>query len=129
MNLVMLTGRLAGDPHAAYGANSQTAYCSFSIAVQRADGKNGDAAAPDFIRAVAFGRTAENMEKYLEKGCRICLEGELHADKFEKDGQQRYKTTVVARRVEFLDFKKNGEPSAEDKARLSAGVPEDEEEL
>lgn len=100
MNLVALIGRLTKDPEVRYttGAN-QTAVCNFTLAVDRI----GEGA--DFITCVAFGKTAENIGKYMKKGRQLAVRGHIQTGSYEKDGQRRYTTDVIVERAEFVGSK------------------------
>ncbi len=104
MNLVVLTGRLTRDPELKYGA-SGSAYCRFSLAVNRAFQKDQT----DFINWVAFGKTAELIGEYLRKGRMCGVQGRIQTDVFESNGEKRYSTSVVTEKVEFLESRSSGE--------------------
>ena len=73
MNKVVLIGRLARDPEVRYSQNDTSmAIARFSLAVDRRGRSNNsqDGQTADFISCVAFGRTAEFIEKYFTKGNR-----------------------------------------------------------
>lgn len=98
MNNVNLIGRLTKDPDVRYIAESQKAVARFSIAVDRI----GDGT--DFPSIVAFGKTAENCERYIRKGSKVGITGRISTGKYEdNEGYTHYTTDVVADRVEFLD--------------------------
>lgn len=109
MNKVILMGRLARDPEVRYsnGANGQTAVARFSLAVDRRRTANsGDSQTADFISCVAFGKTAEFIEKFFSKGNRLVLCGRIMTGSYtNKDGQKVYTTDVVAEEVEFAESK------------------------
>ena len=101
MNNVVLIGRLTKDVEVRYAPASQMAVARFSVAVDRG-GKDKGA---DFISCVAFGKTAELMEKYTAKGLRISVQGHIQTGSYNKqDGTKVYTTDVVADRVEFIDW-------------------------
>lgn len=104
MNLVVITGRLTRDPELKYGA-SGSAYCRFSVAVNRAFQKDQT----DFINCVAFGKTAELIGEYLRKGRMCGVQGRLQVDVYENNGEKRYTTSVVVERIEFLESKNSSE--------------------
>lgn len=107
MNSVNLVGRLARDPEVRY-TQSQMAVCTFTLAVDRAGAKRDDpnAQTADFPRCTAFGKTAENMSKYLHKGSKVGVEGRIQTGSYKKqDGTTVYTTNVIANHVEFLDSK------------------------
>lgn len=104
MNLVVLTGRLTRDPELKYGS-SGSAYCRFSLAVNRAFQKDQT----DFINCVAFGKTAELIGEYLRKGKMCGVQGRIQTDVFETNGEKRYSTSVVTEKIEFLESRNGGE--------------------
>jgi len=111
MNNVVLIGRLTRDPEVRY-TEAQLAIARFSLAVDRQRyGNREDGNTADFINIVVFGKLAENVEKYLNKGSQIGIIGRLQTGSYvNKDGVKVYTTDVVADRVEFLNTKtKNGE--------------------
>ena len=105
MNSVTLTGRLTRDPQIRYAAQSQMAVANFTLAVDRARAKEGQDRDADFPDIVAFGKTAEIIEKYAAKGSLIGVSGRLQTRTYEKDGRKVYVTEVVAERVELLGRK------------------------
>jgi single-strand DNA-binding protein len=106
MNLVVLSGRITRDINIAYMANTQqTAVAKFTVALDRGKDKNGENRGADFPNCVAFGKTAENLEKFSGKGLRVQVTGHLQTGSYEKDGVKHYTTDVIADRVEFIDWK------------------------
>ena len=105
MNSVILTGRLTRDPQIRYASQSQMAVANFTLAVDRNKTKEGQDRDADFPDVVAFGKTAEILEKYAAKGSLIGVTGHLQTRTYEKDGRKVYVTEVVAERVELLGKK------------------------
>ena len=103
MNSVTLIGRLTKDPEVRYGAESQSAYCRLTIAIDRGKDRNGEDMGADFPSIVCFGKTAELCEKFIKKGRLVGITGRIQTGKYEKNGQTVYTTDVLADRVEFLD--------------------------
>ena len=96
MNKWSAIGRLVRDPEVRYsqGANS-TAVARFSIAVNRRYKKEGEPDA-DFFSCVAFGKTAEFIEKYFKQGKQIGIVGRVENDNYtNKDGQKVYGTRIT----------------------------------
>src|SRR5574344_3138647 len=110
MNKVQLVGRLTKDPEIRYSqGENATATARFSLAVNRrfknAEG-NYDA---DFINCVAFGKTAEFVEKYFKKGMAIGVTGRIQTGSYtNKEGQKVYTTDVVVEETEFVESKNKG---------------------
>ena len=107
MNVVTLTGRLVKDPEVRY-TNGGMSVAKFTVAVDRDFKKEGGQTA-DFPSVVAFGKTAEFIEKYFSKGKRIEIVGRLQTGSYEKDdGTKVYTTDVLAERVGFGEPKSAG---------------------
>ena len=102
MNSVNLIGRLTRDPEVRYTTDSM-AVARFSIAIDRPTKKDGEQQT-DFPNIVCFGRTAENIERFIKKGKRVGVQGRIQTGSYtNKDGVKVYTTEVVANNVEFLD--------------------------
>ncbi len=102
MNSVVLIGRLTRDPELAYTANTQTAVCHFTLAVDRPFSQNKEKKA-DFIRITVFGKQAENCSRYLQKGRQAAVSGRIQTDSYKnKDGINVNTVDVIANNVEFL---------------------------
>lgn len=121
MNSVHLIGRLTKDPKLQYGGTNKVPYCRFALAIDRGKTKDGEDAGADFPTVTAFGKTAENMNKYLEKGCLICVDASIKTDVYEKNGEKRYKNDLIANRVQFLQWKK---PEKKEDAEATEEVEE-----
>lgn len=130
MNIVTLVGRMTKDPE--IRTNNESTVARFSVAVNR-DFKNKDGKYDaDFINCVAFGKTAEFLEKYFSKGMRIGLVGRIQTGSYtNKDGQKIFTVDVICEKVEFIDSKSESKPEA--KAEPSNGftnaTPADEDFL
>ena len=87
MNKVELMGRLTRDPEITYGGeNNQTIICRFTVAVNRR-GKDSEA---DFINCIAFGKTAEFIGKYFNKGSQLALVGRIQVSQYQdKEGNKK----------------------------------------
>ncbi len=105
MNSVVLIGRLTRDPELKYtGGQNNMAVATFSVAIDRPV-KQGQEKKADFPRVTAFGRQAENCEKFLAKGRLVGVQGRIQTGSYtNKDGRTVYTTDVVADRVEFLEW-------------------------
>ena len=100
-NLVMLKGRLTRDIDLKYSQTTNTALANGSIAVKRRFVKENDVDT-DFFNFTAFGKTAENMQKFFKRGSEILIQGHLQNRSWEaQDGTKRYATDVI---VETFDF-------------------------
>ena len=108
MNKVFLIGRMTSEPELRY-TDSQVAVLRFNIAIDRGRDKNGNDKGADFPSVLAFGRTAENLSKFVGKGNRVAIDGRIQTGKYTKqNGDTVYTTDVIADRVEFIDWKESG---------------------
>ncbi len=122
MNKIILMGRLTRDPEVRYGGANNTAVARFSIAVDRRFKREGEPTA-DFFNITAFGRLGEFAEKYLKKGTKILLDGELRNDNYtNKDGQKVYGMQIIANNIEFAESK-NASQSNTDSIPVGDAAP------
>ena len=113
MNKAILTGRFTRDPEIKY-TNDGTSIARFSIAVNRRFVKEGSDQKADFLNCIAFGRSAEFIEKYFSKGMKADLSGRIQTGSYtNRDGQKVYTTDVVVDEQEFVESKKNTQPAPE----------------
>ena len=95
MNSVSLIGRLVRDIDIKT-TNTGKAVTSFTVAVDR----RGDGA--DFIRCVAYDKTAELLQRYVHKGQQVAIDGRLHTDSYEKDGRRVHTCEVITEHVDLI---------------------------
>lgn len=116
MNKCVLVGRLTKDTEIKLTSN-QSKLCMFTIAVDRRfKDKDGNRQA-DFINCLAWGKNAEFINKYFNKGSRIGIVGSIQTRSYaDKDGKTVYVTEVVVDEAEFVESAGNGEAKAEAKA-------------
>lgn len=99
MNKFIGIGRITAKPELQYTPSTQTAVTHFTVAIGR-QSKEGGA---DFIRVTAFGRQAENICRYMDKGRMIAIDGKIQTGSYkDKDGKTVYTTDVVVGNTEFL---------------------------
>ena len=126
MNLIVLKGRLIADPEVKKVGANQITVCDFCVAADRRFEKDKT----DFINCQAWGNTGEFIGKYFAKGKEIALVGELHIDKYEKDGENRYLTRVKVDNVEFCGSKNENAISDNTQPKAEANTaPADFEEI
>ena len=101
MNQIIMSGRLTNDPEVRYTSDNK-AVAIFNFAVNRIyDRENSD-----FFKCVAFGKTAETIEKLVRKGTKLLLEGEIRNNNYtDKNGVKRYEMQVIVNSFEFCESK------------------------
>lgn len=125
MNKVELVGRLTRDPEVRYtqGENA-SAIARFSVAVNRRFKNNEGNYEADFINCVAFGKSAEFIEKYFTKGMAIGITGRIQTGSYtNKDGVKVYTTDVVVEESEFVESKNSGGASATSNTSSNNNTP------
>lgn len=102
INSVVLVGRLTREAEFRT-TTTGTAISRFSLAVNRRK-RVGDKWEDEvsYIDIALWGKSAETLNPYLEKGRQVCVQGELRQNRWEQDGQARSKIEVVATNVELL---------------------------
>lgn len=117
LNRVFVTGRLTRDPELRYTPQG-TAVLDLGVAVNRPPRKGSNEEMPaTFLDATCWGTQAEACGKYLRKGSKVLIEGELELDRWkDKSGENRQRLKVVARAVQFLDRAKNETEPADEPA-------------
>ena len=124
MNQVVLIGRLTKDVDLTYTTGSQMAVAKFTLAIDRPVKKGSDKQA-DFIRIIAFGKTAENCDKYLCKGRLVAVNGAIQTGSYQnKGGNTVYTTDVVTNRVEFLEWGDKQDNRQEQTAMPDPAMPD-----
>ena len=110
MNKVIECGRLTKDPEVRYSQGSNaTATAKFTLAVDRKIKRDNEPTA-DFISCVAFGKTAEFIEKYVKKGTKLICVGEIRTGSYtNNEGKKVYTTDVVVNECEFAESKASGQ--------------------
>ena len=103
-------GRITREVELKY-SQSGTAFMSNSIACDRKFAKEKTT---DFFNIKAFGKVAEGMEKYLHKGSKVLVEGDLQTEEYtDKQGVKKQTTSIVVSSWEFAEGK--GEEKKEEK--------------
>lgn len=99
MNKFFGIGRLTKDPEIMH--KGETNIARYSLAIDR---RKGEA---DFINCVCFGRAADFVEKYLQKGMKIAVAGRIQTGSYKtKDGRTVYTTDIVVEEHEFCEGRK-----------------------
>lgn len=105
MNKVVLIGRLVADVELRY-VGDDNAVSTFTLAVDKYNKKTEQKEA-DFIRCKVWGKQAENLAQYKQKGDQLGISGRIETGSYEdNDGNKKYTTEVVCNEIEYLASKK-----------------------
>ena len=103
-NKVQLIGNLGNDPEI-INLESGKMLAKFSIATNESykNAKGEKVTDTQWHNIVAWGKTAEIIEKYVTKGKEVAIEGKLISRSYEtKEGEKRYITEVVCNEILML---------------------------
>lgn len=102
LNNVQIQGNLTEQAIVKMSA-SGVQYCNITIACNQGYGEKQKT---DFIKCVAYGMTAQFIERNFEKGSQILVEGLLHNNNFiDKNSIKHYSYEVVISNVNFCGYK------------------------
>ena len=101
MNLFIFNGTICRDIELKYTQNQGMAIISNSLAFNKKDANGNQSAV--FLDFVAFGKTAELINQYYQKGDMLCGQGEISQDEWQdKDtGAKRTKHKIIIQKLEF----------------------------
>lgn len=117
MNKITLIGNLTRDPEVRSTPSGVT-ICTFTIAVNRRFANQSGERQTDFFRINAWRQLGDTCARYLQKGRKVAVIGELQARTYEaSDGTTRMSLDVSADEVEFLT------PKAADENGSGYSVP------
>ncbi|HKQ47872.1 MAG TPA: single-stranded DNA-binding protein [Phycisphaerae bacterium] len=110
-NKVILAGNLTRDPQLSY-LPSNTPVCEFGMAINRKwkgqDGQSREDVC--FVDMRAYGRQAETLNQYMNKGKPLMVEGRLKYDQWQgKEGEKRSKLYVVVENFQFIGAPSGGQ--------------------
>ena len=101
LNQIVLVGRLVRDPEVKKAKNNKT-YSYITLAIPRSYKNVNGEYETDFIDCTLWQLMATNTKEYCKKGDIVGVKGRLESNTYEKDGEKRYETKVIAERVTFL---------------------------
>lgn len=127
LNKAIIIGNLTRDPEMK-SLPSGIQVTTFSLATNRVyKDKNGQKQEQtDYHNVVVFGRQAETTAQYLRKGASALVEGRMQTRSWDgPDGTKRYRTEVVADRIQFGP-RRNGDSSSQSTSKDEQPAPPDD---
>lgn len=114
MNKVILIGNITKDVELTK-TTTNISVARITLAVPRKFKNANGETETDFIGIVAWRTLADNCAKFLKKGSKIAVFGNLQSRSYDAtDGTKRYVTEVMAEEIEFLITKKDEKIGAEE---------------
>lgn len=126
VNMVMIAGNLTSDPSFRHTTNG-TPVANFYIASNRRFKDNTGQWRENvcYVGIVAWYKLAESCHQNLQKGSAVLIDGELQSRAWKnEDGSSKNVVEIKARRIQFLNKRKNDDDSANEK--IENNVIEDE---
>ena len=109
MNKAMIMGNLGKDPELTQ-SKAGLPICKFPIATSR---KVKDEEYTPWHNVTAFGRTAEILGQYMEKGRKLLVEGRIENGSYDKeDGTKGYTSEIIVDQFHFVGNKDSSVESA-----------------
>lgn len=132
MNKIIIMGRFTADPELKNTQSGITS-CRFNIAVNRrfADKQTGQYIA-DFIPCIAWGKTAEFINKYFKKGSMAAIEGRLQTGSYQDKNHpdvMHYTVDLVVENVDFCGSKSENAATFEETETNSVNLSDYENVL
>ena len=113
VNKVIILGNCGKDPEVRVVGENKVASFSVATTEKYKDGKTDEwKENTEWHNIVCWRNTAEIAEKYIKKGTQLYLEGKLRTRSWEKDGEKRYVTEIVADSIQFLGKKEGSDSPA-----------------
>ena len=129
VNKVILVGNLGQKPEMRYTA-TQSAVANISIATTESwkDKESGEMRdKTEWHRVVYFGKLAEIVEKYLDKGLSVYIEGKLQTRKWQdKSGADRWTTEIVGSELTMLGSRQTNSGNDMTANQSESPFPQDE---
>jgi single-strand DNA-binding protein len=123
MNVVALVGRIGSDPEMRY-TPSGLAITKFRLGVTRQRKSETGEQETDWLDVVTFGKTAEFVSQYLDKGAHVGVTGRIQSRTWEaQDGSKRYAVEIIAENVDFMESKQEAERRRAARSAREGGAP------
>ena len=129
VNKVILVGNLGQKPEMRYTA-TQSAVANLSVATTESwkDKESGEMRdKTEWHRVVYFGKLAEIVEKYLDKGSSVYIEGKLQTRKWQdKNGADRWTTEIVGSELTMLGSRSTNSNNSSDFDQSESPFPDND---
>ena len=113
VNKAILLGRVGKDPEVRTVGESKVATFSLATSERYKDSKTGEwKENTEWHNIVCWRNTAEIAEKYVQKGMMLYIEGKLRTRSWDKDGEKRYVTEIIADVLQLLDKRQETQTAA-----------------
>jgi len=126
VNKAILIGNLCNNPELKEFSNGRCANITLATNSSWKDKNTGQQQEKaEFHRVVFFNKLAEIAGQYLKKGSKVYIEGSIRTRAWEKDGEKRYTTEIVANEMQMLDSKVEGGNSGSNNTQTTPEFDDD----
>lgn len=102
LNRVFLLGNLGADPELKVTQGGQSVLkLRLATTESYLDKNNTRQERTEWHSVTVWGKRGEGLAKHLAKGSRVFVEGRISTTSYEKDGEKRYRTEIVATDIKF----------------------------
>lgn len=122
MNVIIIMGRLCADPEIT-STTGGTTVARYRVAVDRSYAKEGQQKT-DFFTCVSYGKQGEFVERYLRKGVKVVIRGEMNLDLVQKEGHNNTYPKVIVEKIEFAESKKQDTETDEKTGNDFLNIPD-----
>jgi single-strand DNA-binding protein len=131
LNKVLLFGNLGADPELRVTPSGQSVLkMRLATTESYLDRNNTRQERTEWHSIALWGKRAEALSKFLSKGEKIFVEGSIRTSSYEKNGEKRYRTEVVASNIILGGGRRNGtQTSAPSDAAEPSNLPPGEPEF
>jgi single-strand DNA-binding protein len=125
MNKVILIGNIGQDPECrVFESGAKNAQFSLATSKRWKDKAGEKKTETAWHNIVLWGNLAEIAEKYLKKGQKVMIEGELKYETYQSDGVTKYITRIIGNNLEMLGSKNEDGPKRQKDEALKTTPPE-----
>ena len=108
LNQIILVGRLVRDPEVRETKNG-TSVSKITLAIPRSYKNVNGEYETDFLDCTLWQLIATNTKEYCKKGDIVGVKGRVESRTYEKEGEKKYITEIIAEKVTFLSSNKKAE--------------------
>lgn len=124
LNVVHLIGNVGKDPEVkTTGGGVMIATVSLATTSGRKDRDGNTQESTEWHRLKFFGKLAEIVQTYVEKGNQLYVQGRVHYDEYEKNGEKRYMTEIICDEMQMLGGRPEREAPRQSAPRREAPKP------
>jgi single-strand DNA-binding protein len=127
LNKVQLIGNVGQEPEAKSVNDNRLVTFTLATTKKFKDKAGTVQTQTEWHNIVIWGKLAEIVEKYVKKGSKLYLEGEIKTESYEKDGVKKYATKIVCSDMKMLDSKPSENTAAPQQSQQAAPQQNQEE--